>query len=212
MFRRATEVLLVMLAVFASVVCSASADGVPDTRILSGPPGPSNDTNPHFTYASSDPAAHFECRIFGPWTDCPSDGVSYHLGIGAYTFMVRAVDAAGNADPTPAERSFVITTLTIVQWTPPLPLSPLFPAPTIHFVGPHKVVTRKVRLAVKFRFSASLPSSFWCSVDLQPQTQCSSPFRTARLRPGSHNLQIVAIPAGRTPATVIWPFRVVRWK
>ena len=95
----------------------------PDTSILSGPP-PSSNTSPTFTFDGTDPdpengfgsgVDRFECSINGgPWEDCDSGspfGVTAPEG--RNTFEVRAIDLAGNVDPTPASSTF------IVDLTPP---------------------------------------------------------------------------------------------
>ncbi len=89
----------------------------PETTIDSGPAGPTNDPSPTFNYSSSETNSTFECRLTadsqtpGPFSPCAPSGQSYSdLTDGAYTFEVRATDAAGNTDQTPAARSFTVDT------------------------------------------------------------------------------------------------------
>jgi predicted phage tail protein len=90
----------------------------PDTSVTDGPDGATADTTPTFTYAGT-PAAdvdHFECDLSPVepggavgFENCPADGLEYPaLADGSYTFSVRAVDAAGNADATAASRDFTL--------------------------------------------------------------------------------------------------------
>jgi glucose/arabinose dehydrogenase len=62
-----------------------------------------------FSFSSNDPAAHFLCRIDGAaFSPCTSPATRAKLKVGPHRFSVRAVDAAGNVDPTPAARKFVV--------------------------------------------------------------------------------------------------------
>ena len=55
--------------------------------------------------------ATFQCRVDGgQFATCTSPFTTAALAQGAHTFEVRALDAAGNADPTPASRAFTIDT------------------------------------------------------------------------------------------------------
>jgi N-acetylglucosamine-6-sulfatase len=55
-----------------------------------------------------------QCRLDGPgqsreWMSCDTGEVTYPLlAPGDYSFAVRAIDASGHADPTPAERLFTV--------------------------------------------------------------------------------------------------------
>lgn len=87
----------------------------PNTSITSGPKAVSADNRPTFFFSSSEAGARFECNLGRGWFAC--EGPSYRapaLPDGAYTFTVKAIDAAGNADPTPATVTFTIDT------TPPV--------------------------------------------------------------------------------------------
>ncbi len=55
-----------------------------------------------FRFASSKAGSHFLCRLdAGPFRRCISPR-AYLVGAGRHAFRVRAIDPAGNADPTPA--------------------------------------------------------------------------------------------------------------
>lgn len=52
---------------------------------------------------------HFQCKLdSGTWKRCTSPATYTGLARGRHTFEVRAVDARGKADPTPAKRTFTI--------------------------------------------------------------------------------------------------------
>jgi len=86
----------------------------PDTTITDGPSGQTDSTTPSFSFTSDDASAAFRCRLDGPGATsgseqpCGSPAVVGPLANGAYTFSVRAVDARGNADDTPASRTFSV--------------------------------------------------------------------------------------------------------
>lgn len=62
-----------------------------------------------FRFASSETGSSFRCRLDGkPLRPCRSPARFGNLGAGKHTFRVFAVDAAGNADPTPALARFRI--------------------------------------------------------------------------------------------------------
>ena len=79
---------------------------VPDTAITSGPTGDVT-TGALIAYAFSSPTGvSFECRVdAAAFAPCPSPRSLTALA-GMHTFEVRAVDAEGDVDPTPASRSY----------------------------------------------------------------------------------------------------------
>lgn len=95
----------VALAALSSPAVAAAA---PETAITAGPTGRTGDSSPSFAFESNDPAATFECSLDGrAFTPCASPTAYAGVTESPHTFVVRAVDAAGSADPTPAERSFI---------------------------------------------------------------------------------------------------------
>ena len=78
----------------------------PDTTIDSGPDAPTRGTSAKFTFSGD---AGFQCRLDqGAWTACVSPLALDAVPEGRHTLAVRAVDRAGNLDPSPAERAFTI--------------------------------------------------------------------------------------------------------
>jgi hypothetical protein len=97
--------------------CSTSSrtyvedSAAPETRIESGPAEVTDDTSPVFTFSSNESGARFACRFDrDAFALCVSPLQAPTLSAGAHTFEVRAFDAVGNADPTPARRSFTVGT------------------------------------------------------------------------------------------------------
>ena len=88
----------------------------PNTSITSGPADGSttNNNDPSFAFSGSPGADvdHFECRLNpgGSFSTCTSPRAYTDLADATHTFEVRAVDAAGNADQTPAARTFTVDT------------------------------------------------------------------------------------------------------
>ena len=81
----------------------------PETTITSGPSGATKKNSPRFAFASSEPGSTFICSLNNsPGAACSSPKSFPNLRDGNYTFSVRAVDRAGNADSTAAARSFTV--------------------------------------------------------------------------------------------------------
>jgi hypothetical protein len=81
----------------------------PDTAIVSGPTGLIRGRTATFTFSSPEPGVTFECSIDGgAFFACTSPFTTPRLRGGLHTFQVRARDAAGNVDPTPATFEFRI--------------------------------------------------------------------------------------------------------
>lgn len=83
----------------------------PDTAIISGPSGTVRTASASFGF-SSEAGAKFECSLdnsaFAPCA--PTKGYA-GLTNGLHTFKVRATNATGNIDPTPASRTWRVDTV-----------------------------------------------------------------------------------------------------
>ncbi len=81
----------------------------PDTTILSGPAATTTATTASISFAASDAGATFRCSLDGAaFTACASPVQLAQLGTGSHSFAVRATDAAGNTDPTPATQVWAV--------------------------------------------------------------------------------------------------------
>jgi hypothetical protein len=82
----------------------------PDTTIASGPTGTVSGSSVRFAFSSSEAGSTFECKLDGAaYSACTSPKDYTNLSNGSHTFEVRATDAAGNTDATPATRTFTIS-------------------------------------------------------------------------------------------------------
>ena len=88
----------------------APADTVPpETIIDAGPAATTTDTGASFAFSSNEAGVTWECALDGAaFADCASPTTYAGLAAGTHTFSVRATDAAGNVDPTPASASWTI--------------------------------------------------------------------------------------------------------
>ena len=82
----------------------------PDTTIGSGPTGSTSSTSASFDFSSSETGSSFQCRLdTAAFAACNSPKAYTGLGATTHTFQVRATDAAGNVDPTPASRTWTVS-------------------------------------------------------------------------------------------------------
>ena len=165
----------------------------PDTVVTSGPPSPTNSTNATFTFTSTEAASTFQCRLDAAavFTPCSTPMSYSSLASGSHTFRVRAIDAAGNVDGSPAVYTWSIDTT----------------APNTTITGTPGTASNST--SATFTFSASQANStFQCSLDGAGFSPCASPVTYSNLTQGSHNFQVQATdPAGNpdpTPASFSW--------
>ena len=164
----------------------------PETSFTATEPNPTNDTTGDFSFTSSEGSSTFQCSLDGDsFTTCTSPFATAALGQGSHTLLVRATDAAGNTDGTPASHTWVVDTT-----APETSFTATEPNPTNDTTG-------------DFSFTSSEGSStFQCSLDGASFTTCTSPFATAALGQGSHTLLVRATDAAGntdgTPASHTW--------
>jgi Bacterial Ig-like domain len=174
----------------------------PKTSLYSGPSDPTADDTPTFAFGGEDNLTKKTDLLFshkvdhGDWSEYrkatraePADTTG--LDEGSHTFEVRAKDAAGNHDTDPASRTFVVDTLG--------------PNTTIDS-GPKGEVASTV---ARFDYSSSEKNStFKCSLDGSPFTQCGSSHRYLGLSDGKHTFAVEAIDAAgnsdNDPARRTW--------
>jgi hypothetical protein len=149
----------------------------PETEITSAPADPDNRAVASFTFRTLGVEAHvFECRLDGAAFSACTSAVTYSgLGEGPHTFEVRARDAAGNVDATPAAHAWWVD----------------LTAPETELgAGPARVSRHPV---ATFMFYANGSSaSFECSLDEAAFSACTSPLVLEGLAEGTHTFQVRA--------------------
>ena len=81
----------------------------PNTMIHGGPARVTRARRASFHLMSSEPYSKFQCRLdAGPWRACGASKTYRRLKKGVHTFRARAIDQAGNVDPTPAKKTWRI--------------------------------------------------------------------------------------------------------
>jgi CSLREA domain-containing protein len=81
----------------------------PETRITKGPQAKTHSRKAKFKFTSSEAGSSFECKLDRkPFKPCKSPKKYKGLKPGKHVFKVRAIDAAGNVDPTPAKKKFKV--------------------------------------------------------------------------------------------------------
>ncbi len=139
----------------------------PETTITSAPCGPKQVGNDIYwgpceptgssvsiAFTSSTANSTFECSLDGAaFSSCTSPQSYSGLSEGTHTFQVRATDASGNTDPTPASTG----------WTVQAPADTT--APTISITSPAEGAT--------YQQGASIYASYSCSDSVDSSPQCA---------------------------------------
>jgi hypothetical protein len=163
----------------------------PNTTIGSGPSGPTSDNTPTFAFTATESGSTFQCRVdSGSWTTCASPWTTTTLADGAHSVAVRATDAAGNTDASPATRSFTVDTQA--------PNTTIGSAPPAVSVGSSATVG----------FTSESGATFECQLDGGAWAACTSPKTYTGLALGQHTANVRAKDAAgnvdASPATATW--------
>ena len=104
---------------------SWTVDATPPDTTLQNPGNIVAQDGPEFQFASTEPGSTFQCALDNQaFQACSSGGSVFVQHSGHHVFQVRAVDHAGNVDPTPASYAWT------ADVTPPKrPTVAIFPAP-----------------------------------------------------------------------------------
>lgn len=124
----------------------------PNAIVVSGPAGAIVNPSPTFSLGSDDPGflARFECSVDGgAFAPCASPLTLGPLAAGPHSFQLRAVDTAGNVDPTPARRDFMVVPAAVA------PGPPVDGAVTVRVLGKRLRVSRRGLLRLRLRCPAS---------------------------------------------------------
>ena len=83
----------------------------PDTTITSGPPSTTPDTTASFAFSATEAGSTYQCKLdAAAYAACTSPASYPGLAPGSHTFSVRATDAAGNTDQSPATATWTVGT------------------------------------------------------------------------------------------------------
>ena len=84
-------------------------NSAPDTTISKAPPKKTDKTKAKIKFTSSEAGSTFECKLDkGAFEACNSPAKYKKLEPGKHKFQVRAIDAAGNVDGTPAKAKWKV--------------------------------------------------------------------------------------------------------
>jgi endonuclease/exonuclease/phosphatase family metal-dependent hydrolase len=160
---------------------SWSVDTVgPETVLSSGPSGTVASTSASFTFLGAE-AASFECSLDGAaFSACTSPQQYTGLAQDAHVFRVRALDALGNADASPAERGWSVDTL----------------SPHARITDGPSGTTAATSASFSFEGSGDV-SGFECALDGAAYAGCSSPVQLNELSDLTHTFQVRALSATR---------------
>lgn len=150
----------------------------PDTTIDAHPLDATNSTSASFTFSTTEQGSSFECSLDGAaFAACTSPEEYTGLAESDHTFAVRAVDAAGNADATPASDSWMID---------------LTPPQTVIDGGPQSLTNQT---SASFSFSSEPGTTFQCSLDDAEFVACTSPQPYSGMLEGTHTFRVRATDA-----------------
>ena len=158
----------------------------PDTTITSGPSGTINSTSATFTFASSEPDSKFQCSLDeAPFSGCSSPKSYSNLTDGSHLFRVRAIDAAGNTDQSPAQRSFTVDAIApkVTSIHPTENATGVAPAVNVkatfsEAMRASSITTNTVKL---FRAGTTTPLAAGVSYDAERKTAILDPDANLRL-------------------------------
>ncbi|WP_309896263.1 adventurous gliding motility protein AgmC [Archangium sp.] len=172
----------------------------PDTRFTSSPPSRTNSASAtfDFIYVGTEPGpVTYQCKLDSEpdFTDCTSPKTYTGLSEEAHVLFVRAVDAAGNVDPTPARH----------DWT--VDLTP--PDTTVTAGPPRYTNSRNASLQFTHVGTETGAVTYRCKLETEPTyASCTSPKLYTGLADGTYTFQVRAVDAAgnsdQTPATYVW--------
>jgi hypothetical protein len=101
---------LIGLGNYGGAIMDNFRTATPQTTITKHPSKTTGSSTARFKFKSSLPPSTFKCKFDGQrYKRCSSPKTYRNLSNGRHTFRVRAKDAFGNVDPTPAKFSWRIT-------------------------------------------------------------------------------------------------------
>jgi len=98
----------------SEVLCGSTDTTAPDTELFLAPPKlvktkkGKKKAKVNFKFRANEQGSTFQCALDGGAYSLCSSPLRRKLGKGKHTFSVRAIDPAGNTDPTPAGSTFKV--------------------------------------------------------------------------------------------------------
>jgi hypothetical protein len=174
------------------------ADTTPPDTTITAKPTDGTATGASFSFTATESGSTFACKLdSGTYASCTSPRSYTGLTTGAHTFSVRATDAAGNTDASPATATWTIS-------SPPPPGDTTAPETTITSAPAPLEATSSATLT----FTATETATFTCRLDGATWTACQSPLTYTNLAAGSHQFEVRAKDAAgnvdATPAGTAW--------
>jgi RHS repeat-associated protein len=170
----------------------------PETTITGGPSGKVLPEEVSFDFTSSEEGSSFECSLDeGAFASCTSPKAYPGLAEGSHAFRVRATDAVGNQDETPAERSFEVVEPPQTTITSPQPTYTGGSPDPIEFTSDKQGSTFECTLE-------QLPSH-----EIFPLSACSSPYQLPEhLQSGWYRFTVTArdSESNADPTPAEWTF------
>ena len=167
----------------------------PDTTITSQPPVSTSSASAQFGFTATKTGLTFECQLDGSdYAACISPKDYTGLAAVPHTFTVRATDALGNIDPTPASYTWTI-------------VAPFKTTITDHPADP----SRSAYAGFSFT-SDRAGAAFQCKLDNGNYSVCTSPLAYSGLTEDRHTFSVKAIDAAGnedpSPALYTWVISV----
>jgi hypothetical protein len=163
----------------------------PETAITSQPASLSGSASATFAFGSADTSALFEASLDGVAYASATSPVTFTgLSDGSHTFAVRAIDAAGNVDATPATYTWTVDTI----------------APDTTITSQPASLSGSV--SATFAFNGTGAVRYEASLDGAAYASATSPATYTGLSEGAHTFEVRAIDAAgnvdATPASYRW--------
>lgn len=155
----------------------------PNTTIKTDLPAAINTGTVNFILSSTEPGK-FECQLNDQnWKACATDYHLKNLVGGEYLLSVRAIDLAGNIDPTPATYAWLIDKKKpVISW---------LAKPSSTMAGQE----------AEFLVDLNEEATLLCQLDNQAEHSCQVSFSYNQLAPGQHQITVHALdPAGNYSA------------
>ena len=177
---------------------------VPTTSIDSAPSDPSGSTSASFEFSADEGGTSFECRLdAGSWGSCSSPQTYSSLPEGNHTFHVRATDAAGNVDPTPATFTWSVDTVAPQTTIDDAPSDPSSDAsPSFEFSSDEPGSTFECRLDGGAWGACSTRTATWDSPTAAIRSACG---RSTRRRTSTGRLRPIRGRSTRLRRAAAWP-------